>query len=165
MGNRKRLRLPSFDYATDGAYFVTICAHRRRPIFARLSSDTFSLTPAGLAVERCWTQIPSHFAVDVDAFVVMPNHVHGIVILGGAGHAPPLPTVVGAFKSAATREVNRERGTPGAPLWQRGYHERVIRSERELEALREYVVNNPAAWSEDSENPASTRGLVSAPWL
>jgi hypothetical protein len=83
----------------------------------------------------------------------------------GAGHAPPLPTIVGAFKSAATREINRQRLTPGARVWQRGYHERVVRSERELEAIREYILNNPAAWDDDPANPTATVGLVSAPWL
>jgi hypothetical protein len=72
---------------------------------------------------------------------------------------------VGAFKSAASREINRQRGAPAGGIWQRGYHERVVRDERELEALREYILDNPAAWGTDPENPAATDGLVSAPWL
>jgi len=150
-------RLPDYDYSSAGAYFVTICAHRRAPIFVSLKATH--------AVHACWGEIPSHFPVELDAFVVMPNHVHGIVALLRAGHARPLQTIVGTFKSAAARSINRLRGTPGEPVWQRGYFERVVRSERELKILREYVLNNPAAWNADPENPHRTARLASAPWL
>ena len=83
------------------------------------------MTSAGAVVASCWTEIPAHFPVELDAFVVMPNHVHGILFLAGAGHAPPLQTVVGSFKSAAARGVNRRRGSPSRPVWQRGFYDRV----------------------------------------
>jgi len=140
-----------------GAYFVTVCTHRRASLFGSAA--------AAIAVQACWDEIPSHFPVELDAFVVMPNHVHGIVVLPRVGHARPLQTIVGTFKSAAARSVNRLRGTPGEPVWQRGYFERVVRSERELEALRGYVLNNPDAWYADPENPCRTARLASAPWL
>jgi putative transposase len=95
----------------------------------------------------------------------MPNHAHGIVVLPQAGHARPLQTIVGTFKSAAARSINRLRGTPGEPVWQRGYFERVVRSEHDLEVLREYVLNNPVAWNADPENPHRTAPPASAPWL
>ena len=106
----------------------------------------------------CWQELPAHFAVDVDAFVVMSTHVHGIVLVRGAGHARPLQVVIGSFKAAVSRSVGR-------PVWQRGYHERVVRDERELGALREYVMSNPAAWDADPENPRRTERVASAPWL
>ena len=81
----------------------------------------------------------------LDAFVVMPNHVHGIVWLPGAGHAP-LPVVIGSFKSAVSRLA-------GGPLWQR-FYDRVIRSDSGLRALRQYVTDNPLRWALDRENPA-----------
>ena len=82
----------------------------------------------------------------------MPNHVHGILFLVRAGHAPPLQTVVGSFKSAAAREVNRVRGTRGATVWQRGYHDHIVRDEEDLERIREYIATNPARWLSDPEN-------------
>ncbi len=142
-------RLPNHDYASPGAYFVTVCTHRRAPLFE--SSEIAD------KVQMCWEQIPVHFGVEVDAFVVMPNHVHGILLVGRAGHARPLQIVIGSFKAAVSRSVGR-------PVWQRGYHERVVRDERELEALREYVMKNPAAWDADPENPRRTRRAASAPW-
>ena len=103
--------------------------------------------------------------METDVFVVMPNHVHGILCLTGLDRALPLPVVVGSFKSAAARKINAIRGTPGAPVWQRGYYERVVRGEDELESIRRYVVENPAAWSADPENPSRTTIVASAPWL
>ena len=131
-------RLPTFDYASAGAYFVTICAHRRRVLFA---SDQLAS-----AVTDCWHEIPSHFPVEPDGFVVMPNHVHGILWLR-AGHARPLRTIVGSFKSATARRVNELRRTPGEPVWQRGYYDHVIRDEADLSRIREYIETNPIRWA------------------
>ena len=162
MRTRRRSRLRSFDYTTAGAYFVTICAHQRRAIFGCWVRDELRPTAAALAVERCWDEVPAHFdAVDVDAFVVMPNHVHGVLLLRDG--APRLPTIVGSFKSAASREINATRGSPGAYVWQRGYYERVVRTEEELEAVRRYILDNPSAWTSDPENPARSGILGSAP--
>ena len=114
-----------------------------------------------------WQDLPRHFpGIDLDAFVVMPNHVHGILILHGRGTAcraptmafgQPVPgsiaTIVRSFKAAATRGVNLLRGTPGAPVWQRGYYEHIIRSSGELDRLRAYIETNPLRWALDRENP------------
>jgi len=90
----------------------------------------------------------------------MPNHVHGLLVLSeGDGdtsevrRCPNLNTVVGAFKSAATRRVNSLWNTAGASVWQRSYYERVVRTDGALERIREYVVGNPAAWDRDEETP------------
>lgn len=152
MSTRKTIRLRCFDYSTPGAYLVTICTHHRQPLLGQCRDDEVRLTAAGAAVETCWSRIPVHFAVELDMFVVMPNHVHGILVLVRAGHAPPLQTVVGSFKSAATREVNQLRETPGTSVWQRGYHDHVIRDECDLQRVREYIATNPARWSCDPEN-------------
>ena len=77
----------------------------------------------------------------------MPNHVHGILLLVRAGHAPPLHTIVGSFKSAASREVNSLRGSPSTPVWQRGYYDHIVRDEDDLERLREYIKMNPIRWA------------------
>ncbi len=108
-------------------------------------------------VHRCWTEIPSHSpSVEVDAFVLMPNHLHGVLLLGDGAH--PLPTVVGSFKSAVSRET-------GLPVWQRSYYERVIRSEAELEAIRHYILQNPLALPSGREIPVRSGTPASAPWL
>ena len=108
----------------------------------------------------------------------MPNHVHGIVRIaedgrsrsrGTACRAPTmerfsypvrgsLPTIIRSFKSSATKRINEVRSTPGAPVWQRNYYERVVRNERELDAIRQYIVDNPAKWLEDVENPQNVTG-------
>lgn len=163
MPARKRSRLPTFDYSTAGAYFVTICAHGRRAIFGCCVDDELRPTPEAHVVARCWAEIPVHFrAVEIDVFVVMPNHVHGVLLLGDG--SPTLSTIVGSFKSAVSRETNASRESPGAHVWQRGYYERVVRTEEELEAIRRYVLDNPSAWAADPENPARTVTLGSAPW-
>jgi putative transposase len=150
-------RLPGYDYSSAGAYFITVCAYRRALLFNHAK--------AAAAVEACWEEIPSHYPVDPDAFVVMPNHVHGILLFTRAGHARPLQIVVGSFKSATARAINGLRNTPGASVWQRGYYERVIRSDNELETFREYIASNPTAWDADPENPRRTTGDAHAPWL
>ena len=166
---RRSVRLPSWDYRDTGAYFVTICAYRRKCIF----SDR-ALTRI---LEDVWVSIPDHFpAVSTDAFVVMPNHIHGIIWIQreqtvGARHDAPLrldalrpavllPGSLGAivlqFKSAAAKRVNLFRRSPGAPVWQRNYYERVLR-QSELDRAREYILDNPRKWAEDKHNPAVFR--------
>ncbi len=108
------------------------------------------LSRLGRIVESAWWAISvKHPGVDVEACVVMPNHVHGIVWLDRRGdrRPPPLPAVVGAFKGRASRLA-------GDALWQRGYHDRVIRDEQELTSFRQYIATNPMRWALDRENPA-----------
>ena len=173
--NRRRsIRLPGYDYAQAGAYFVTICTYNRDCLLGEILGSEMSLTRSGEVVLECWNDLPNHYSyVEIDEFVVMPNHVHGIMVLSdqqrknpnaqnvGAGLKPaptkrhPLPEIVRAFKTFSSRRINERRGSPGLPLWQRNYYERVIRNERELDAIRQYIVDNPAKWAEDIENPQS----------
>ena len=144
---RKSPRLRDYDYATSGAYLVTVCARDRACLFGTVIEDEVRLSKIGETVARAWIEIPSHFdGVALDQFVVMPNHLHGFVLLSRAGHAPPLPVLIGSFKSAASRAAGRA-------LWQRTFHDHVIRRESELHALRRYVIENPLKWALDRENP------------
>ncbi|GBD26328.1 hypothetical protein HRbin30_01660 [bacterium HR30] len=117
---------------------------------------------------HCWLDIPAHFPrAELDAFVVMPNHVHGvIVIVDGRGtpcRAPTerfgrpvtgsIPAVIRSFKSAVTKHINEQRSTPGAQIWQRNYYEHIIRDEVSLNRIRQYIVDNPLRWDLDRENP------------
>ena len=170
---RRSIRLPQFDYTQPGAYSVTICTHPHAPLFGQIVDAKVRLNSYGKVVHEYWRQIPNHNPlVQLDAFVVMPNHLHGIVVLahdprgrGTACRTPTerfgqpvpgsLPTLIRSFKSAATRGINRLRGTPGGRVWQRGYYERAIRNERELSAVRRYIAYNPLKWELDPENPAN----------
>lgn len=151
---RQSIRLKGYDYSSNGAYFVTICVYDRESVL----EDPI----AASAVCDAWKCLSRRFqGVETDEFVVMPNHVHGIVVLdrgvvrGGASPAPTLADVVCAFKSISVIAANRALGRSGRPFWQRNYYERVVRNEHELEAIREYVRNNPVAWDEDPNNPAN----------
>ncbi len=144
--HRRSIRLRGYDYAHAAAYFVTICTADRACLFGEVVDDVMRLNVAGQLVEQVWGAIPSHFPqVAVDEFVVMPNHVHGVIVFDGqaptdvgAQHAAPLPgspnvrsgslgAVVRSFKSAATKRINEHRGSPGAPVWQRNYYEHIAR--------------------------------------
>jgi len=128
---------------------VTVCAFGRRFLFGAVMQDEMRLSPLGEVVRREWTAIATRWGgVELDAFAVMPNHLHGIVALTGAGRAPPLQTIIGSFKAGVSRRA-------GCSVWQRSFYDRVIRDDEELRALREYVEENPLRWALDLENPAS----------
>ena len=147
-------------------------------MFGIIDDGEMKLNEFGRIVGNVWNEIPQHFSgVELDAFVVMPNNVHGVIVIveGGDGnddsqgmdvgarHASPLRpcgavprslgSIVGSFKSAVTKQVNENRGTRGVAVWQRNYYEHVIRGERDLARIREYIENNPLGWALDEENP------------
>jgi REP element-mobilizing transposase RayT len=162
---RQALRLKSWDYATAGAYFVTATTVDRQPIFGDVRGAEMVVSRMGSIVERCWRDLVEHYPnVALDEFCVMPHHVHGIIWIRAAGRAglKPAPTsnrwhglpeIVRAFKTFSARRINEARGTAGTPVWQRNYYERVIRDDRELNAIREYIRTNPLRWHLDRENP------------
>jgi len=151
---RRRLRLPDFDYSQAGSYFVTICTHDRRCVLGDVAGEEMSLSRSGELVGTLWQSLPDrHGGVSIDEFVVMPNHLHGIVEL--AENEVSLPSVIGTFKSLSTKAVNAANGVPGDRLWQRSYHEHVIRDEEARERIREYIQNNPSKWHIDRENPVN----------
>jgi REP element-mobilizing transposase RayT len=122
-----------------------MCTHEREILLDR--PDLAAI------VEDAWLSVAERFrSVGLDEFVVMPNHVHGIVGLEGAG-APKLGQLVRAFKSISAIAANRALDRHDSPFWQRNYYERVIRREAELEAVREYIRSNPLKWNEDPDNP------------
>ena len=158
MYSRKPLRLWGFDYASEGLYFVTVCTHEKRCSLGRVGGDEVILSTLGEIVERQLIKLPERLeAVAVDTYVVMPNHVHTIVGLSPrARQASPLRLghVVAAFKSGSAREINRTHATSDAAVWQRGYHDHIIRDDRDLERVREYIETNPIQWALDPENPS-----------
>jgi putative transposase len=159
--SRKSIRLKGFDYRSSGAYFITICSTQRQDIFGCiLDNGDVALSDIGHIVQLCWQQIPDHCPhVQLDHYVIMPNHLHGIIILDcddlrflntfGITDASlntrsrELSRVIGSFKAASTKIVRRERDYRSPTIWQRNYFERVIRDERELMLLRQYMADNP----------------------
>lgn len=128
------------------------------------------LNEFGQIVRQCWEDLPKHYPhVMLDAFVIMPNHIHGVIILTEKNPGPEmaglkpattkrghgLPEIVRGFKTFSARKINKERGTPGIKIWQRSFFDRVIRNEKELNQIRKYIMENPALWDLDQENPLS----------
>lgn len=148
-------------------YFVTICAQDRRCLFGAIVGSEPRLNPAGRMVTSWWEKLPDRFpSVMLDSFVLMPNHLHGIIHITDVGAmpgrphgaAPTLGTMVAWFKSMTTNAYLRGVKGDGWPafkgrFWQRNYYEHIIRSERALDPIREYIFNNPACWDSDPENP------------
>ncbi len=157
---RKPMRLREYDYSRAGVYFVTICTDERKHLLGCIELETLSLSPVGQIVRKQWLQLPQRFsALQLDEFVIMPNHFHGIVAIleavdlrTPARCSPSLSQIIGAFKSLVVREVWKD-ATIGwdrsAQIWQRSFYDHVVRDEKELLRIREYVVGNVTQWALD----------------
>ena len=158
---RRSLRLKEYDYSQEGAYFVTICTQNHKPLLGEIRDAEKVLNEHGKIVADCWQWLAKQYPyVELDEWVVMPNHMHGIVVLckGGSRTAPtgkykPLGRLIGAFKTTSTKRINALRKTPGARLWQRNYYEHAIRNEPDLNEIRQYILDNPVKWDMDENNP------------
>jgi len=154
--SRKSLRLADYDYSTAGYYFVTICIREQQCLLGEIVADVVRLNSAGQMITSAWTVLPERFEqVDLDLFVVMPNHIHGIVVLK---KGITLTRVIQAFKSISTHEYIRGVRGQGwkkfdGTLWQRSFYDHVIRNDQDLSRIQEYIVNNPLQWALDDENP------------
>jgi putative transposase len=145
---RKSPRLQGYDYSQSGAYFITICTYKWAHLFGHITDGMMILHPIGQAAADCWAAIPDHFdAVELDLAVVMPNHVHGIIVLMGGGAA--LGTIIGNYKAAVTRQVRKQQCTAPKTIWHTRYYDHIIRNERALDHIRAYIVSNPVRWQAD----------------
>jgi REP element-mobilizing transposase RayT len=176
--------LREHDYAQPGAYFVTIVAQNRLCLFGDVIKGAIQLSPSGEVIKHWWRELKNRFtAVETDEFVVMPNHLRGIVMISdsavgadrrvgpvnegtGAHVGAPLPTIIQWFKTVTTNEYIRGVKQLGwlpfqRQLWQRSYFDHIIRSENSLNRIRQYIIENPARWEFDRENP--TQGLRRKP--
>jgi REP element-mobilizing transposase RayT len=190
--HRRSIRLKGYDYSQAGGYFVTICTEDRECLFGEIIDGEMNLSDLGRLIEQCWRDLPQRFPwVSIDEFVVMPNHVHGVIWINredGVGapfasneqdsihpsekpiqqmgkkllRAKDAPTsnlgyVVGAYKSITGIRyrigVSRHKWNESCEtLWQRNYYEHIIRGEKDLNAIRTYIRNNPINWWSDEEN-------------
>jgi REP element-mobilizing transposase RayT len=178
--HRRSIRLKGYDYAQAGAYFVTLCTQARECLLGEVAGNAMRLNDWGRIVAESWEWLAEQYPyVELDEWVVMPNHMHGIIVLvnddggdgplgrGGSRPAPtrpapttkrkPLGQLIGAFKTVSAKRINLMRGTPGAPVWQRNYYEHIVRDDRALKAIRHYIQNNPLKWALDMDNPAVRR--------
>jgi REP element-mobilizing transposase RayT len=178
--HRRSIRLPDFDYSGPGDYFVTLVALGRECLFGEIKEGVMVLSAIGGIAEEHWRAIPEHFPmVELGAHVVMPNHVHGIIIIRetnvGATHRPAsqrvahmgnmerafhwdaptkgsLGAIIGAYKMSVTRRIHRELDD-NVHVWQRNYFEHVIRNDEEHSRIHDYIESNIENWAQDDENP------------
>ena len=167
--HRQSIRLRNYDYSQAGLYFITMCVHQRLSLFGEVVAGKMILNEAGRVVQDVWHDLPSHYTnVELDSFVVMPNHIHGIVRFNGivgAIHESPLQSplqqspisrrnmglskLVGRLKMVSAKRINQLRNTQGVPVWQRNYHEHIIRHENAYMKIADYIHTNPLRWQED----------------
>lgn len=183
---RHSIRLKGYDYAKAGAYFITIVTQNRACLFGDITDCAPQLNNAGRMIRSLWVDMAAHYpGIESDTVIVMPNHIHGIVFLVGAGPracpnqagqpqgvAPtmPVPDIIHRFKTLTTkRYIDGVKQTAWPPfqgrLWQRNYYEHIIRDEKSLIRIQEYIATNPARWSIDPENPSATRTESKNIWL
>jgi putative transposase len=175
--HRRSIRVPGGDYSLPGAYFITICAAYRWNIFGNVEDGKVMLSPLGEIVRRCWVQIPEHFpAARINEYVIMPNHLHGIIGLGvGARYIVPsdpatrtreqfqkptrgtIPTIVRTLKAAVTRNARNDLKIKDQMIWQSNYFERALRDGREISLAIRYIAENLARWTWDEENAERER--------
>jgi len=173
--HRRSIRLKGYDYTRPGAYFITICTKHRAWLFGEVVDGRMVLNEMGEIVHFTWHDLPNHLPhIRLDEFVIMPNHIHGIVWIVNerpadidvrAGSEPArtepartssartrrhgLPEIVRQFKTFSARRINQLRQTPGVPVWQRNYYEHIIRDAGALHRIRWYIRNNPRRWDRD----------------
>ena len=148
LSSRRSIRIRGYDYSSPGAYFVTICATDRRHLFGSVKRGQVFLNSFGKTVKDTWHRLPELYPMVVlDEMIVMPNHVHAIIVIREGAHRPTVSEVVRTLKSISARRINQERGKQGVSVWQRGFFERIIRDTRQFTNVQEYIRMNPLRWS------------------
>ena len=166
MHHRRSIRLQEYDYSQNGYYFVTICTEDFAKYFGEIKNGKMQLSKIGEIVKWCWGGIPRHFNnTSLDAMIIMPNHMHGIVVIDcdhvgschdmtlrqfGRPQSKSLSMILNHFKSAVKRWCNKNNFEYFQ--WQRNYYERILRNENELYIKRRYIINNPMKWEFDKNN-------------
>jgi len=167
--HRQSIRLRAYDYTQGGMYFITICTLNKFLLFGHVMDGNMVLNDIGTIVEDEWKKINIlRSNITLDAFVVMPNHVHGIMVVnepvgahcmrpnesnhepsGRVQRAPTIGDIVRGYKSSVTKQIQQLKNDRETPVWQRNYYERIIRNENELAGIREYIASNPMQWELD----------------
>lgn len=166
--HRRSIRLKGYDYSQSGAYFITLVTYRRECLFGNIVDGEMRLSSMGRIADEHWRAIPEHFPqMELGAYVIMPNHVHGVIVIQsvGATHwfAPTangpkrgsIGAIIGAYKMSVTRRIQKELNSTG--IWQRNYYEHIIRNDEEHNRIHLYIEANIDNWAMDTENPVSTK--------
>jgi putative transposase len=147
--HRRSIRLKGYDYSQPGEYFITFNTQNNLPLLGKIQDGEVVLTRAGQIVRQVWLDLPRHHLhVRLDEFILMPQHVHGIILLVEGVSLDPKPRsnlseIVRALKSFSARRINAIQRTPGQPVWQRNYYEHIIRDDHEMAQIRQYIRDNP----------------------
>ena len=170
--HRKSVRLKEFDYSQPGAYFITIVTKNRQSLFGKVINGKVQLNPIGLIVQEEWLSTPRiRQDVELGEWIIMPNHLHGIIILKdivGARSPVPLPdpyqierfgkptsgsipTIIRSIKATTTKRINLYRTTPGQEVWQRGFFEHVIKNDQDYQNHATYILTNPERFGIDKD--------------
>jgi putative transposase len=152
---RKSIRLSEFDYSSPGAYFITICTHNKENIFGSVKNGEIIPSYLGKMVAEMWNQIPDHFKdVELGTFVIMPNHLHGIIIIKDEGNRQnsKLGDIVGLFKSSVSKKWHLRDHNMSSNIWQRNYYEHIIRDQREWDQIHAYIESNPLNSDQDDDS-------------
>lgn len=171
--HRKSTRLPDYDYSQHGVYFVTICIQGRRCLFGEIIDGDMQINELGETASRYWKKIETlHPFFRLGEFIIMPNHIHGIIFIEneekitdtvGATHRAArkndrgiseihmhkksISSVINHYKGAVKKWANKNEYEYFS--WQRNYHEHIIRDEKSLEMISEYIMYNPVTWKDD----------------
>ncbi|MCR4277307.1 MAG: transposase [Candidatus Roizmanbacteria bacterium] len=160
--HRKQNRLKGFDYSKNGYYFVTICTNKRRCEFGTVKNEIMTLNHYGKIVEKCYEDLINHYSNCVlDEFIIMPNHIHGIIIIQNINQhvgngLKPFPTkysiseMIRGLKTFSSRRIH-ESGLISFK-WQKSFYDHIIRTEYSLYSIRQYIRDNPINWNEDRNN-------------
>ena len=147
---RKPNRLPGYEYQSENYYFVTICTKDKKSLFGTVGN----LNIYSFYAKEALLQISEHFKqVQIDSYVIMPNHIHAIIVIGcsdethdGKGSLT-LSTIIGSYKSGVTRRIHQRE--PNLAVWQKSFYDHVIRNEESCHRIREYIAGNPWKWTDD----------------
>jgi REP element-mobilizing transposase RayT len=174
--HRHSIRLQGYDYSQSGAYFVTICTYGKEHLFGQIVHGEMCLNEFGTIVEGEWiTSARIREEISIGEYVIMPNHFHAIAIINDEsmndyypknvqqppiipsdntpnGSAPrSISSLMAGFKSSVTKRINQLRKMPGIPVWQRSFHDHIIRDEEDYIRICNYIENNPLKWLDDDE--------------
>lgn len=151
--HRRSIRLPHHDYSSPGTYFLTLCTHNRQPLFGTISNQTFQPNTIGTIVQHHWLSLPRfHAHLSLDSWIIMPNHLHGLLNLGDFDQnqiRKPVSEIIRGFKTFSARQINRARQATKIPVWQRDYYEHIVRNQDDLDRIRLYITQNPLNWLQD----------------
>ena len=170
--SRKPNRLKGYDYSGAGGYFITVCVQDRQTILGKIENNKMVLNNIGNMVDYWWHETFNKFKnASIDEYIIMPNHIHGIINIVGAGspcpdndindvsnnkgrgnRAPTLGQIIAYFKYQSTKQINLLNNSPGVKIWQRSFHDHIIRDDKTLNKIREYITSNPVNWENDIDN-------------